>query len=428
MITNKSRIAIAVVAAVVAGIAIERFLMMEDRPVSKSPPSSQLSMVDASDVVKFIDLNAPAFRVRTASDVLPGGYSAAMVPVLIDWDRSDFSEGGEIVIRNVNDGGNPVSGLTLLRYARIRPEKVERVEFIIVPLGGPKAFSHGQLRFIFEEGGAEYIPGDDAVGDPELMSDLVLSWEAWRQPGVDFSVLKGMNSREFELTMRAYSGPQRFLEDALSKRDWTVYMLRLPGGRSGFAELLRSSLILGDGAARYSIRWMFGQVQKEWALDGPGSEAESEETASIWRELRARANSPEKSSGDRRLNLAGKTGYQTFLRSCASMALYCVDVAVARLIERGLPHEGMRPTQKPELEEEPGWMDRLGRSGVKALFVYAPRVIIFARKHPTVIPSKIPKALDEAGLLVRADGKPIKKVFSIETETPWGRRDQILIR
>lgn len=407
---------------------ISRYLIDRGGFISKEPVSPQLRMVDVHDVVAYSEMTEPTFRVRTTRDVLPGGYSAAMAPILVGWDRSDLSEGGDIVIRNVNDGGNPSSGVTMLRSARIRPDQVKTAEFVLVPLGGPRAFSHSQLRFVFEVGGAEFIGGDDAVGEPEVFGDLILSWEAWRPPGVDFSWLQGMDSRSYELTLRGYSGPQRFLEDALGSRDWNVYMLQLPGGRGGLAELLKVSLALGDVAARYSISRMLEQAEHEWTINGLDSEIEGRGAVTEWRKFGEKIRSESAPADDPRIDLSGKTEFQSLLRSCATMALYSVDVAVARLIEAGLPHEGMRPSKKPELNEEPEWMAQLASSGIAGILVRAPKFIGFARAHLTAIPSKIPGALDDAGLLVRENGKPVKRHYSMNAETPWGRRDQLLIR
>ena len=232
----KSRIIITMLVIAVGVLLADRFVRKDDTAISTTT-----GVVDVNDVVAYSEMTATTFRLRNAQDVLPGGYSAAMAPVLVDWDRSDLVA-GEIVVRNINDGGNPVSGVTILRSALIRLDKIKRAEFIMVPLGGPDAISHGQLRFVFEPGGAEFIVRtEDTVGEPDVL-DLVLSWEAWRPPGVDFSVMKGMDHRSYELTARVYSGPQCVLEDALNEREWNVFTLRLPGEREGLIELLKVSL------------------------------------------------------------------------------------------------------------------------------------------------------------------------------------------
>jgi hypothetical protein len=384
--------------------------------------------VDVRDIVAYSEMTATTFRVRSTQDVLPGGYSAAMVPILVEWDRSDLVA-GEIVVRNINDGGNPVSGVTVLRSVRIRLDKIKTAEFIMVPLGGPDAISHGQLRFVFEPGGAEFIGGTgDVVGEPDVLGDLVVSWEAWRPPGVDYDAMKGMDHRSYELTARGYSGPQRFLEDELNARDWTVYTLRMPGGREGIIELLKVSLALADGAARHSIGRMLQEAEHEWATHGPDSDTEGGDAAAQWQALAEEAGSVGAHDSDPRIDMAERTSYQSLLRSCATMALYSIDVAVARLIEAGVPHEGMRPTQNPEIRDEPEWMAELPGANIAGIFARAPKAIQFIRANPTSIPGKIPGALDDAGLLVRENGKPVKRHYSLKDQTPWGHRDQLLIR
>ena len=226
-----SRIIIAALVVVVAALVVK--LVMDSRSGESEadyflPPPETL---DARDVAAFIDNEATTFRVRTTRDVLPGGYSAAMSPLLVDWNKSDISSGGEILLLNINHGGNPVSGVTELRSAVIRPDKIIKVQFIMVPLGGPEAISHSMIRFVFEEGGAEFSGGDRGVaGKQEMLGDLMISWEAWRAPGVDYKMMKGMDPETYELSCRTYSGPQRFLEDALMNRDWNMYELFRPGG------------------------------------------------------------------------------------------------------------------------------------------------------------------------------------------------------
>lgn len=423
----KRNIIITILVIAVTALVVESLMKNGDAPFSTVFDSRELRKVDVRDVVAYTEMTATTYRVRTARDILPGGYSAAMAPVLVSWKRSDVAS-GEIVVRNVNDGGNPVSGVTVLRSARIHLDRIKTVELVMVPLGGPDAFSHGQLRFIFEPGGAEFIGGADAVGEPDTLGDLVLSWEAWRPPGVDYSVMKGMDAHSYELTARVYSGPQRFLEDQLISRDWNVYTLRLPGDKKGYVELLKVSLALADGAGRYSISRMLQEAEDEWAAHGPAGEAGGDDAVDQWRALAQEAISSRAPDNDPRIDMTGRTSYQSLLRSCATMALYAVDVTVARLIEAGVPHKGMRPTRKPELLEEPKWMTELASADMAGIFVRAPKAIQYICANPTLLPGWIPGALDEAGLLVREDGKPVKRHYSLETETPWGRRDQLLIR
>jgi hypothetical protein len=267
-----------------------------------------------------------------------------------------------------------------------------------------------------------------AVGESDVLEDLVLSWEAWRPPGVDYDVLQGMNRENYELSLRAYSGHQRFLEDALGARDWNVFTLQLPGGQRGLTELLKVALALGDGAARHSIGRMLDQAEEAWVQAGPDSEEEGGNAIEQWRTIRDHLDAAGAPDSDTRIDMKGWTGYQTLIRSCATMALYSVNVAVARLIEKGLPHEGMRPTETPEFQEEPKWMTELADANIAGIFARAPQAVRYARSNPTVIPSKIPGVLDAAGLLVREGEKPQKHHFTMDGETPWGHRDQLLIR
>ncbi|HEU4928659.1 MAG TPA: hypothetical protein VFU38_02430 [Candidatus Krumholzibacteria bacterium] len=393
---------------------------------SAPPPPLEHRTVDVTDVADYVEMAATTYRVRTLRDVLPGGFSAAMAPVFVVWSRSSFAPGGSIVIRNLNHGGNPLSGVTVLRTAVLRPEKIVRAEYVKVPLARHHSISHGQLRFIFEPGGAEFVDEDaSAVGEPDSLNDIVLSWEAWRPPGTAYSIVKGMDPTEYQLTMRAYSGVQRFVEDALQRRDWEVYTLALPGGREGAIELLKVALAMGDGAGRYAMSEMLEKSEGAWVVGGP-RESDGDAAAS-WRLVEEKLKDT-RSLGDTRINLAGRTGYHSVVRSCASMALYQVDVAAARLIEQGHAHDGVRLVKIAGITDIPEWMTELSKTNAAGLFLRGPKMIAFVYKYPSAIPGEIPKQLDRAGLLVREGGKPVKREFKISGETPWGPASQLLTR
>ena len=65
--------------------------------------------------------------------------------------------------------------------------------------------------------------------------------------------LKGLDAASYKLSLRAYAGPRRFLEDTLRGRDWFSYRVRMPGGEKGYSELLKVVLALGDGVASDTI-------------------------------------------------------------------------------------------------------------------------------------------------------------------------------
>jgi hypothetical protein len=420
--------------AIVSIVAAAVWLVVAGHPggrsdVAMAPETSgaELKVIDVADVIDYGVMASPTLRVRTTRDTLPGGVSAAMVPVLVVWDRSDFWQGGAITICNVNHGGNPVSGVTVLRTVVIHPERVLRAEYIGVPLGGPDAISHGQVRFVFADGGVELVGRDPAAaGEPDSLADLVLSWEAWRPPRTDYHVLTGLAPGSYHLTMRAYSGVQRFLEDALQQRDWNVYTLKLPGGRAGATELLQVCLAMGDGAARYTLSDMLVDTKEERVRSEPDTMIESGDAAEVWRKIGASMGAA-RTGGDARIDLKGFTGYQSALRSCATMALFAVNVATARLIEQGYPHEGMKPVEQ-SICGDPEWMAELAGASLAEVFLRAPQAIGYLRRNPAAIPSEIPGILGEAGLLEREDGKIIKRRFTINGETPWGPANQLLIK
>ena len=65
---------------------------------------------------------------------------------------------------------------------------------------------------------------------------------------------------------------------------------------------------------------------------------------------------------------------------------------------------------------------------IAGVLLRGPKAISFVRENPTSIPGKIPGALNDAGLLVRQDGKVLKQHFAVDGDTPWGPADQLLIR
>jgi hypothetical protein len=73
-------------------------------------------------------------------------------------------------------------------------------------------------------------------------------------------------------------------------------------------------------------------------------------------------------------------------------------------------------------------MVELGSADIAGILLRSPRAIAFAISNPTVIPGNIPKALESAGLLLMDGGRPWYKRYSMQDDTPWGHRWQLLIR
>ena len=64
--------------------------------------------------------------------------------------------------------------------------------------------------------------------------------------------------------MRAFAGPQRFLEDTLRGHEWFSFRLQLPGGQDGLTDLPKVRVALGDGGARrtgFAMRRSMGTTQ-----------------------------------------------------------------------------------------------------------------------------------------------------------------------
>ena len=366
-------------------------------------------------------------RLRTATDVLPGGYAAAMAPLLVDWSASKpHDDNGFVILHTLNHGGNPVDGTTVFCTAKVPLHGVESVEFIFLPLdkvGREGLIQHGQLRFVFaEDNPVELLNyGDEPMGSDRYIWDLVFSWEAWRPPDMGFDVQTGMDPASYMLSPRVFSGPTRFLDDALGQRDWFCYKLRLPNGRQGLAELLKINVALCDGVARHNISNILEQSEEEWALQAPGGAGEREASLSDWAELR-KVMAPKQVTSDARINLpAEELPYQTLLRSCATMALYTINVAVERLVSQGhtdgmnLEHQMM-----PELGHQETWMTEVSKTNLKGIFLRAPAILGFLRKSPQSFPRTIPKQLEKAGLLVTENGKVKKVHYSLNKITPYG--------
>jgi hypothetical protein len=357
-----------------------------------------------------------------------------MLPIFIDWEVSrPFDPDPFVIVRNLNHGGNPVDGTTVFYSARIPLEGIEAVEFILVPLdnvGKEGLIQHGQLRFIFaEDKQIELLSyGDESMGGDRLLRDFVISWEAWRPPNEGYDVLTGMDPTAYLLSPRAFSGPTRFLDDALGQRPWFAYRLRMPNGHDGLVELLKVNLALCDGVARNTASKILADNEEEWINHAPDRRDDSGSLAE-WEELRKVVAPSEVTqealSGFANRNLA----YQTLLRSCATMALFTVNVATDRLVAAGHT-DGLDLDQRmlPELGTQEEWMTQLGNTDLKGIFMRAPAALRYLRAHPEAFPKNIPKQLEKAGLLQLENGKPKKLEYRIEKTTPYGTLKENLIK
>lgn len=397
--------------------------------MNKFDTDSQYRILYPSQILSWMEDDTQIMRLRTDRDVIPGGYMAAAIPVLVDWLASDVhGDPASIVLRNVNYGGNPFEKSTILHSVRVPLDGLENVELTLVPFGeggrlGP--LQHVQLRFIFESGKEPELmnlAGAETGANPHI-PDLVFGWVSWRRPDIDWELRKGMDDEAqiYWLSLRAFAGSQIFLEDALEGRDWFSYPLRLPGGKAGLVELFKTTVTLGDGAARDTLARMLAGGEETWLKHTPRDNDAEQDIRSQWDELleRIRAADPQALAP---VHLPPEQDtYQPLVRSCATMARYTVLLTVKRLIANG-QDEGVVLDKLPEplLGTTALWMKEFAHTGLRGTFLLAPLAMRYVMRHRESVPPDMPYEFDAAGLLQRRDGKRYRIHYSHKGMTPYG--------
>lgn len=372
---------------------------------------SNTRVLSPAQLIAWADGSANAIRLRTYRDVIPGGFLAALAPARIDWKSSDpYGDDPFVIVRNVNYGGNPFDKTTMLHRVRVALNGIAFVELTLVPStrGGLRALAHhAQLRFVFK---SEKRPvllslADSAAGAAACIPDLVLSWETWHESSVRYSGFKGFDAASYKLSMRAFAGPQRFLEDTLRGRDWFSYRVRMPGGEQGYSELLKVVLALGDGVAIDTISGLLDKGEAEFLKNAPPDES-NDTPGSDWQKVRESVLERRKID-DPHLNLSHDQGsYQTLVRSCATLARYAILTATGRLIGNGIT-DGVSPeaVPKPLIGEPTRWMEKIAHTNLTGMFIRAPLALAYIIRHPEAVPAKIPIELANAGLMEKRNGK-----------------------
>ncbi len=355
--------------------------------------------------------NTQVMRLRTVRDVLPGGHMAALTPVLVDWQASQIQAANPfVVLRNVNYGGNPIERTTIFHSVRMPLEKIRFAEFILVPLKhmGPRTpFQHVQLRFVFQpDCYPELLSLAGArTGADSRFPDLVLSWETWLPPHQKYNAVKGLDSSFYQLTLRAFAGPQRFLEETLRGKSWHAFRLQLPGGDAGRVELVKVLLALGDGVGRHTLSRMLKEGEEDWLAQAPRAAADSSSRRD-WQMLKEHIHQPRDYGDSRMHTTSGDEYYHTMVHSCATLARYAILVATHRLVESGRT-SGLDLDQLPEavLGKPEAWMQDAAHAKLGGLFMRGPLAAAYALRHPHTRPDKIPGQLARAGLIEQRDGK-----------------------
>ncbi len=397
--------------------------------MNESDADSQYRTLTPSQILSWVEDETQSMRLRTDRDVLPGGYMAAAIPMLVDWPASEpYGDPAFFVLRHVNYGGNPFEKFTVLHSVRVPLDGLESIEFTLVPFGeggrlGP--LQHVQLRFIFESGKEPELldlAGVETGADPRI-PDLVFSWVSWRRPDVSWAFRKGMDDEAqiYWLSLRAFVGSQKFLEDALEGRDWYCYPLRLPGGKEGLAELFRSTVTLGDGVARDTLAHMLAGGEEAWLKHTPPGNNAERDIHRQWNELLERIRASDPQALAQVLLPPEQDTYHPLVRSCATLARHTVLLTVKRLIANG-QDEGVVRDKLPEplLGATEVWMKEFAHAGLGGLFLCAPLAMRYIMRHHETVPPDIPAELDAAGLLQRHNGKRYRIHYSHKGTTPYG--------
>jgi hypothetical protein len=373
--------------------------------------------------------NAQWRRIDTRHDALPGGLAMAMVPILIDWRASSlgFRPENYYLVRNVNLINNPISGVTWLGAIRVPADAVERVEFVQVLSKVARhevdIAGHAMLRFIFKSDRCPVVLGG-AAGDScdWRLPDLVLSWEAWRPPGDGFDPVAGLDPKKYALSLRAYDGACRCLNDAILDRPWRCYPLQFPDIPDIANELLYVSLLLGDAVARHTIGNILDR-RIDAECDAP--EDYEDPHAEAWEQVKDAIRALDLPEDPIECILGGRTSYQLILRSCVTMALTSIDWTLARAYNRVRRNDPPRIRIAPD--SLPGLLEELAHGHRRAALLRLPAALHWLIHHQSVIPGRSEQLLDDVGLLERANGKIVMHHFANRTESPYGRLSDNLI-
>jgi hypothetical protein len=385
-------------------------------------PEEEHREVAAADVLDWSRGDSPLIRVRIARDTVPGGLSLAMAPMFVGWRgiSSGFGPDDHYLIHNVNIANNPVGGVLVLGTLKVWADSVEKVEFVAVTTkvkNHDTPFGHAMLRFIFREGRRPVIldkRGSQLANDAEV-SDLIVSWEAWRPPQEKFDAVKGLNPNRYALTPRCMIGAVRYLTDSTLNRPWHCYTIKLPDIEHAYDELMYSCLALADAVARQTV----SQLLERRIDDGknfPHDYLAASE--GDWAAVAEYYTTSRLSRDPVRDVLDGKISYHLLERSCISMALLSLDWANHRIHRRaGLP-EPARVAVAPE--SLPSFITDLAGGERTPMLLRVPAALQWIMVNQTVVVEKAAQMLDDVGLLQRDEKGPLRTDWETPRETPYG--------
>jgi len=374
----------------------------------------------------------PLLRIRSGSDQLPNGLAAAMVPLVVDWRRSRLAGDPEdyYLVRNVNVGGNPVAGRSVLATVKVPRFAVTEAEWVLVILrlmGKDISAGHGQVRLRFAPGNGPVVlnrEGGPMWPDPHL-EDLVFSFEAWRPPGTPFQPLAGLDPRTYALTLRCYDGAQRFLEDGVSNHAWTCYPLDLSGRPGALDELLYTALVAGDSLARHMASHFLGDPGVNLLLEQPDYPSASPREIEKLRTLLEMDRIPDDPIAE---ITGGDVSYHLLQRSCITMGLSLINSCLHRIHHRHA-ELGKFESLSVAPREIPDWAAARAHADRRATLMRLPGALHWLAVNQNVLPDKSYAVLEKAGLLRRSpNGQLVRRRYALDDATPYGRIGDTLMQ
>ncbi len=374
----------------------------------------------------------PLLRLKSGSDQLPSGLAAAMVPAIVDWQRSEMGgqDDDHFLVRNVNIGGNPVEGRQVLATVRVPRRGVMSAEWVLVHLRllrkeGPAG--HGQLRLKFAPENRPVVlnrEGGPMWPDPHL-DDLVFSFEAWRPPGSSFQPLAGLDPHTYALTLRCYGGAQRFLEDGVGNHGWVSYPLDFGNRTGALDELLYTALVTGDSLARHTISHLLNEPNVHLNLqqaDYPGANKDQiEKLRRLLEQDQIPGNPIAEITG-------GDISYHLLQRSCITMGLNVIDNCLHR-VHHQHPEYGQYNSLSVAPSRIPSWVSELAHADRRGTLMRLPGAVHWLAVNQTVLPDKSYQILEKADLLQRKpDGQLVRHSYTLGGETPYGRLSENLMQ
>jgi hypothetical protein len=398
--------------------------LIPSRATAPAPPRAAVS---TETILRWGLDDAPIAVANMATDALPNGLALAMLSIVVDWERSRLEvESPYVLLRHVRIGGNPVTGRNVLGTVRVPLDGFEDVQWCLTPnrsAGGRDTVSmgHAMLRFLFSDDDRATVEGladmEGAAGIAPRIDDLLLSWEAWRPPQTPYDPVASLDANTYSLTVRGYTGAQRFLDDAVRGNPWVCYPLALPETDDAHRAVFLVAVAMGDSLLR--------RVLHSMAEDGTLDRSAIERLVAELDEARlARLQAvyaPNEVTGDPMAALLGQAdlSYQLLERSCITQSLTAVQWALQRLHRK---HE-LGPAPRLEIVPDglPPWINDLAHAPPAEMAARLPGALWYIARNQRVLPGKAWQILQEAGLLKeQRNGGVLSYYYDPRDQTPYG--------